>query len=169
VLVNTKGLIRVVVPAGDDLMGDAHEMRAILDVSSVVGAMVPAVVSIVDGGFEALFPGALRTDRFDWHFDVSSHVTVGGNMVPRIGLSFRGREPNEGTTGQYAMSADSLGFGGRDLQNISTRTEPAELVMTALAAFVQKSGYSGLSDCLIDLRNEVNQLVAKRRAQARPE
>ena len=161
--VRVSGYIEVCVPVLDEIDEDpsgAHQLH----LSSVVAGVTPIVVSLIDGGFEAMFPRRLRTTRLDWRFDVSRELnTTTYGQQQRAGLIFPGREPTAATAGQATPTAGRDGFGGRHLRNLPIDTDPVEVVSRFLSGLIERSGYTGNVEALDDLRV----VVAKAVHQAR--
>ncbi|CAN5697752.1 hypothetical protein BH24ACT5_BH24ACT5_09230 [soil metagenome] len=135
-----------------DLTDWGHPTRSTqLSVESVIITLTHTVCGILHAqGYRRLFAGHMRNDNADWHVAISSRVQVEGVSVPRNGLSFPGVELDRATPGQVAISAGNHGFSGSRLWNLDINTDPSELVMIVLSAFLEKSGYSGLDACLTD-------------------
>lgn len=161
--VHVNGYIELCIPALDEIdesPSGAHQLH----LASVVDGVVPIVVSLCDGGFEAMFPGRLRSARLDWRFDVSRELnTTTYGQQQRVGLIFPGREPASNTPGQQTPIAGPDGFGGRHLRNLSIDTDPVEIVSRFLSGLIERSGYTGNAEAMQDLRV----VVAKQVRQAR--
>lgn len=163
--VRHSGAIRVVMPLMDDTGWEDPPASTCLDFSSVVGTLAHTVTALLDDrGYPGLFANRMQTDNVDWHVDISSSVFIDGVNVPRVGLTFAGREPDQGTVGQVAISAGVVGFGGDDLRNVPVSKDAHEVIMIVLKAFIEKSGYSGLTECLADVQSEVDASLNRCRA-----
>lgn len=151
------GAMRVVMPLMDETGRDDPPASTCLDFSSVVGTLAHTVTALLDDrGFVGLFADRMQTDNVDWHVGISSSVFIDGVNVPRVGLTFAGREPDQGTAGQVAISAGAAGFGGDNLRNVPVSKDAHDVIMIVLKSFIEKSGYSGLTECLADVQSEVD-------------
>jgi len=163
--VRHSGAIRVVVPLGDTTGWDDPPSSTYLALSSVLATLAHTVTALLDDrGFPGLFSDRMRTNNVDWHVDISSSVFINGVYVQRVGLAFAGREPDQGTAGQVATSAGAVGFGGDRLRNVPASMDQREVIMIVLKSFIEKSGYSGLTECLVDVRSEVDASLDRCRA-----
>jgi len=163
--INAKGLISLLVPITHHTAGEGMATKFTLDLSSVVSAVAPFVTAIVDGGFASIYPGRLLSQRLDWRISASRAINADAGSVPWSGLVFAGRPPKQSTPGQLPPSAGEYGFGGAQMRNLAIDTTPTAIVMMALRSFIERSGHSGLDDCLADLRAEVDDAVTKQRTK----
>lgn len=164
--VHVNGYVEVCVPVSDTIDEGPHGTHQ-LHLASVVDGVVPIVVSLCDGGFEAMFPGRLRSARLDWRFDVSRDLnTTTYGQQQRVGLIFPGREPASSTPGQQTPNPGPDGFGGQHLRNLPLDTDPVEIVSRFLSGLIERSGYTGNTEAMQDLRVVVTAQVRQARDRA---
>ena len=159
--INNHGCIALLAPVAHVAEGTGSSERLRLDLDDLIRVVAPFVAMISDAGLTSIYGARLVNSRVDWRFSVSPSMSGTTGTVTWRGIKFSGRPPREETLDQAPPRAGELGFGGEALRNIDITSAPADVMMRAIESLIERDGYLGLDDCMIDLRASVKASVTK--------
>jgi hypothetical protein len=143
------GLREVALPVPYSLDVDSRPQLALMDLAGPLLRFAREV----QGGGRGWIAGR---SRVDWHIGVSRALDR-PTWTPWAGLIGPGRTPaGRATNAEPPITA--FGLGHRHLRGVARRTPPVSIVMWALSDLVERAGYYGLDDALVDLRRAVEEL-----------